>query len=87
VGLIREHIRVLPRLEHLDTVKITEVMKKDKKRTSAGLALVMMKEDHGMVKVNDLATEELRDANRELCQIVLMGARSVTVGNGSGGRS
>lgn len=67
-GLIREHIRVLPKQEHLDAGRIAEAMKKDKKRTGAGLALVMMTEGRGMVKVGDMTTDELAEANRQLAE-------------------
>jgi 3-dehydroquinate synthase len=46
----------------LDPSKVIEGMKKDKKRTGKGLALVMMDKNYRMSKVNDLTEEEARQA-------------------------
>jgi 3-dehydroquinate synthase len=47
---------------HLDHSRVIEGMKKDKKRTGSGLALVMMGNNCQMFKVNDLTEEEARQA-------------------------
>ena len=62
----RHHIRVPVKPEHAATARIAEAMKKDKKRTGEGLALVMLTEAYGMVKVNDLTIDELEAAGRVL---------------------
>jgi 3-dehydroquinate synthase len=46
----------------VDTARVIEAMSKDKKRTGTGLALVMMKDGHEMVRVNDLTEKEAREA-------------------------
>ncbi len=46
----------------LNPVKIIEAMRQDKKRTGAGLALVMLKNDGSLVLVGDLTDNEARAA-------------------------
>ncbi len=47
------------RNDHLDPTSVIEGMKKDKKRTGTGLALVMMGDNNQMYKVNDLTEQEV----------------------------
>jgi 3-dehydroquinate synthase len=49
---------------------ILEAMKKDKKRTGQGLALVLMKEDYSFVKADDFGEDEFRTALDELKAIL-----------------
>ena len=60
--LLRPSLTVKIRKAHLDAVRVIEGMKKDKKRTGIGLALVMMGDNYRMVKVNDLTEQEARRA-------------------------
>ncbi len=46
--------------------QIFEAMKKDKKRVGEGLALIMMLDDHGMTKIQDLQYDELAEGIQEL---------------------
>lgn len=48
---------IRPKKKHFPNVVI-EAMKKDKKRTGEGLALIIMKDGYEMVKVNDLSPSE-----------------------------
>ena len=57
---------IKPKKEALDAEAIVNAMKKDKKRTGEGLALIMMKEGHEMVRVNDLAESEVTRALQTL---------------------
>lgn len=57
-----------PKPEQLAPERILEAMRKDKKRTGEGLVLIMMSEDHSMVKVDDLRPEELAAATRDLAK-------------------
>ncbi len=51
-----------PRKEDIDLGMLVEAMKKDKKRTGAGLALIMMKDNYEMVRVSDLSEAEVAHA-------------------------
>ncbi len=46
----------------LNSSKVISAMQQDKKRTGQGLALVMMKTDHEMIRISDLSTKEAVDA-------------------------
>jgi len=48
-----------------DSEKIIDAMKKDKKRTGSGLALVMIQNDYEMIRVNDLSESEAAEAISE----------------------
>lgn len=50
---------VRPRPEHLDVERIFDAMKKDKKRTGAGLVLILMEDGFRMSRVDDLTHDEL----------------------------
>jgi len=54
-----------PKQEHFDSEPIIDAMKKDKKRTGDGLALVMMTDDFSILKVNDLSPSEAAQAITE----------------------
>ena len=60
-ALLWDTLVVRPKPEHLDATKLAEAMASDKKRTGAGLALVM-KTDAGFVKMDDLARDEVAEA-------------------------
>lgn len=60
--LLLPSLTVKIRKSHLDAAKVIEGMKKDKKRTGIGLALVMMGDNCRMLKVNDLTEQEARRA-------------------------
>jgi 3-dehydroquinate synthase len=64
--LIRENICVKRSTIGLNTAQIFEAMKKDKKRVGEGLALIMMFDDYGMTKVQDLQRDELAEGIQEL---------------------
>lgn len=64
---------VRPKQEHLDANAITEAMKKDKKRTGEGLALIMMKDGYKMIKVSDLTPSEVSSALADLNAILNTG--------------
>jgi 3-dehydroquinate synthase len=55
-------LAVRPRPAEWDAAAVIEALGKDKKRTGAGLALVMMKDDFDLIKVDDLAPDEVRSA-------------------------
>ena len=48
--------------EHFNPNAVIEAMKKDKKRTGEGLALIMMRDGYDMLRVNDLSSVEAADA-------------------------
>jgi 3-dehydroquinate synthetase len=56
--LLRPILQVDGTLKGIDNSRIIEAMKKDKKRTGTGLALVMMKDGPDMVQVKDLSEAE-----------------------------
>jgi len=56
--LLLPSLIIKPKQEHFDPESIIEAMKKDKKRTGDGLALVMMSDDFNIFKVNDLNPSE-----------------------------
>jgi 3-dehydroquinate synthase len=58
--LLLPGLYVRPRPAEWDAAALIEAMGKDKKRTGAGLALVMLKDDFDLIKVDDLAPEEVR---------------------------
>ena len=61
---------VRPLRAHLDGEKILDAMKKDKKRTGAGLALILMEDGFRMSKVDDLSEGELAAATAEIADLV-----------------
>ncbi len=60
--LLLPSLIVSPKREALDPGGVVNAMKKDKKRTGEGLALIMMKEGHEMLRVNDLTEREVARA-------------------------
>ncbi len=56
-------------VEYFNTGRIFAAMKMDKKRIGEGLVLVMLVDDHKMIKVSDLSLPELESAAAELLQI------------------
>jgi len=60
--LLAPSLIVRPKKEHFDPNAVIEAMKKDKKRTSEGLALIMMKDGYDMLRVNDLSSFEAANA-------------------------
>ncbi len=72
--LLVENLRVRPAPAHLELPRILDAMKKDKKRTGDGLALVMMADDFSTVRVGDLSESELAEGLRGL-ERVLDGAK------------
>lgn len=56
--LLLPSLVVQPEQAHLDHGQVVEAMKKDKKRTGDGLALIMMGDGYEFVKVNDLTAAE-----------------------------
>ncbi len=64
--LLRPSLCVRPRHEEWDSQALVEALGKDKKRTGSGLALVMMKDDFDLIKVDDLTPDEVRSALRSL---------------------
>lgn len=64
--LVLQNVTMFPRAEHLAVEPLFEAMKKDKKRTGEGLALIMMGTDHQMFRVSDLTLPELQAGVREL---------------------
>lgn len=61
---------ILP--SHLDSKRITEAMKKDKKRTGPGLVIVLMKEDFTFDKIIDFPEQDVAPAIDELRVILRM---------------
>ena len=55
-----------PTARHLDTARILDAFRRDKKRTGPGLPLVMMAERHAMLQVDDLDAEQVALATGEL---------------------
>ena len=64
-------LKARPKRSDFDLTGIVEAMKKDKKRTGAGLALIMIKDDYTALKVDDLTTEEAATALHEIKQLVV----------------
>lgn len=60
--LLLPSLIIKPKREHFDPEHIIDAMKKDKKRTDEGLALVMMNNDFNIFKVNDLTFLEAATA-------------------------
>jgi 3-dehydroquinate synthase len=58
--LLLPSLTVRPHASDLDPKGILEGMKKDKKRTGEGLALILMAEGYEMSRVNDLTESEVR---------------------------
>lgn len=50
----------------LNSSAVVAAMKQDKKRTGDALALIMLQDDYNLIKVNDLSTEEARNALEKL---------------------
>ncbi len=71
-GLLIPSLLVRPRKEALDPQAVVKAMKKDKKRTGEGLALIMMREGHEMLRVNDLTESEVSQALDEVrfCEVL-----------------
>ena len=65
---------------HLDVGRLFDAMQKDKKRTGAGLPLVLLTDGYAMKKVDDLTCDELAAATRDLTRILEPG--SVRAGHG-----
>jgi 3-dehydroquinate synthase len=57
--LLLPTLRVKPKPQWLDTANVVECMRKDKKRTGDGLVLIMMRDNHDMLKVDDLTVQEV----------------------------
>lgn len=57
--------------EFLNTQKIIEAMKKDKKRTGKDLAVIMMKDNYEFIKVNDVKESEVTEALSEFKKIIM----------------
>jgi 3-dehydroquinate synthase len=64
-NLLVPSLTVRPRASYLDPQGILEGMKKDKKRTGEGLALILMAEGYQMSRVNDLTESEVRAVLQE----------------------
>lgn len=64
--LLLASLVVRPTARQLDTVRILDAFRRDKKRTGPGLPLVMMAERHSMLQVDDLDAEQLAAATGEL---------------------
>jgi len=67
--LLLPSLKVRPKPSHLKASAVVEAMKKDKKRTGKDLPLVMMKEDYGLVKVNDVTKSEVERALAEAGEV------------------
>lgn len=63
--LLKPSLRVALTPEDLDVDRIVEAMRRDKKRVGDGLALVMIDDAYEMLKVNDLAPDEVARAIEE----------------------
>lgn len=63
--LLKPSLRVVLKPEYLDTGRIVDAMKQDKKRVGDGLALVMVSDTYEMLKVNDLTPDEVALAVEE----------------------
>jgi 3-dehydroquinate synthetase len=63
--LLVPSLTVRPRSSDLDPGGILEGMKRDKKRTGEGLALILMAEGYEMSRVNDLNEAEVRAVLQE----------------------
>lgn len=63
--LLLPSLIVKPKKEALDPKAVVNAMKKDKKRTGDGLALIMMKDGYEMLRVNDLTESEVTKALEE----------------------
>ncbi len=59
-------VKIGPILNYLDPEAIIEAMKKDKKRTGNGLALIILKEKYNLEIIQDLSPKEVVDAIQEL---------------------
>ncbi len=59
----------------LDCLRILNAMKKDKKRSGPGLAVIMMKNNYTFEKVTDFTREELAAAINELAGVLNSGTR------------
>jgi 3-dehydroquinate synthetase len=57
--------------EFLNTQKIIEAMKKDKKRTGKDLAVIMMKDNYEFIKVNDVKESEVTEALSEFKKVIM----------------
>jgi len=68
--VLKPTLTSFPSKHHLDIATIFSAMKMDKKRTSEDLALIMLVEGCNMVKIDDLAYEEVATSNRELQQVL-----------------
>ena len=77
-GWLLQCILVRPKPEHLGVDGLLAALRQDKKRTGQGLTLIMMREDHSMVKVDDLSPAELGAATRRLAE--LLGLRALESG-------
>jgi 3-dehydroquinate synthase len=63
--LLLPSLTIRPQASDLDAKGILEGMKKDKKRTGEGLALILMAEGYEMSRVNDLTESEVRAVLQE----------------------
>ncbi|MEN6320673.1 MAG: AroB-related putative sugar phosphate phospholyase (cyclizing) [Syntrophaceae bacterium] len=57
--------------DFLNTRKIIEAMKKDKKRTGKDLAVIMMKDNYEFIKVNDVKESEVTEALSEFKKVFM----------------
>ena len=64
-------LKVRPLPEYLETTPIVEAMKKDKKRTGEGLALIMLKNEYQFENVKDLTASEAGEALQQVRQVLL----------------
>lgn len=69
-NLILDNIHIDRGRLRLDIAQIFEAMKMDKKRVGEGLALIMMRDDYSMLKVQDLQYDELVEGLSELAETV-----------------
>ena len=61
----------MPKRSFLQPDGIISAMKKDKKRTGEGLALIMMVDDYKMIRVNDVSPQEVSFALEELMRMLI----------------
>jgi len=71
--LLLPSLIVKPTREQLNVTVMIEGMKRDKKRTGEGLALILMKNGYEMARVNDLALPEVTGAIEELNAVMDVG--------------
>ena len=69
-ALLLPSLAVRPAPEHLAVDAVVAAMKKDKKRTGEGLPLILLTDDYGMHRVDDLTEREVAAALSDLAGVL-----------------